>query len=377
MVEKTLQETQGQCHFAVYTKGLILRQRGNLQESLNLFQMAAALLPSDPATLKQVAKALHLLGKQEASIDVYKEVIQLVGRLWDVLYSMAQCYINLREYDQAEQYLAESLSIHPHDSVYLALGKIYTQAGRFDEAVQLYDKALIAHPKHPEILTTLGLVYLRINENEKALQLLAEALKLDPKNPKTIMAAASILQDHSDHDSALMKYRYAVQSTPNSPQVWNNIGMCFFGKQRYVASIACLKRALYLGPFEWIISYNLGLVYLNVGQHASAFHFFSAAINLKPDFAHSYMYLGLSLSRLEDFENACLAYERAIELEDEYTFRLNFGIMLAKGGHFPLAAEQLAKFEELWAEGDDATKAMDPDIEIQANLLRNICTKPT
>jgi hypothetical protein len=25
-----------------------------------------------------------------------------------------------------------------------------------------------------------------------------------------------------------------------------------------LASIACLKRALYLDPFEWIISYNLG-----------------------------------------------------------------------------------------------------------------------
>jgi Bardet-Biedl syndrome 4 protein len=34
--------------------------------------------------------------------------------------------------------------------------------------------------------------------------------------------------------------------------------MCFFGKQRFIAAIACLKKALYLGPFEWIISYNLG-----------------------------------------------------------------------------------------------------------------------
>jgi tetratricopeptide (TPR) repeat protein len=48
--------------------------------------------------------------------------------------------------------------------------------------------------------------------------------------------------------------------TPNSAQLWNNIGMCFFGKDRYVAAVACLKRALYLDPFEWIISYNLGLV---------------------------------------------------------------------------------------------------------------------
>lgn len=38
-------------------------------------------------------------------------------------------------------------------------------------------------------------------------------------------------QDHSDMDVALVKYRVAAVLTPNSPQLWNNIGMCFFGKQ--------------------------------------------------------------------------------------------------------------------------------------------------
>jgi Bardet-Biedl syndrome 4 protein len=36
---------------------------------------------------------------------------------------------------------------------------------------------------------------------------------------------------------------------PNSPHLWNNIGMCFYGKKMYIASIACLKKALYLDPF--------------------------------------------------------------------------------------------------------------------------------
>ena len=92
-------------------------------------------------------------------------------------------------------------------------------------------------------------------------------------------------------DVALRKYRIAAVQTPNSAQLWNNIGMCFFGKQRYVAvrhptiigclkslvttlnqAIACLKRALYLDPFEWIISYNLGLVHLNTGQYVFRHH---------------------------------------------------------------------------------------------------------
>jgi hypothetical protein len=32
-------------------------------------------------------------------------------------------------------------------------------------------------------------------------------------------------------DVALVKYRVAAAMCPNSPQLWNNIGMCFYGKQ--------------------------------------------------------------------------------------------------------------------------------------------------
>jgi hypothetical protein len=35
-----------------------------------------------------------------------------------------------------------------------------------------------------------------------------------------------------------------------------------------------------------------------------------ASINLKPDFPSSYMYLGMTLARLDDFENACAAYDK-------------------------------------------------------------------
>ena len=103
-----------------------------------------------------------------------------------------------------------------------------------------------SRPENAEILTTIGLLYLRQGENFKAFDYLGNSLTHDPKNAKTILAAGSIIQDHQDMDVALIKYRVAAVQTPNSAQLWNNIGMCFFGKQRYVAAIACLKKALYV-----------------------------------------------------------------------------------------------------------------------------------
>jgi Bardet-Biedl syndrome 4 protein len=74
-----------------------------------------------------------------------------------------------------------------------------------------------------------------LGENYRAFEFLGNSLTHDPKNAKTILAAGSIIQDHNDMDVALVKYRVAAVKTPNSAQLWNNIGMCFFGKRKYVA----------------------------------------------------------------------------------------------------------------------------------------------
>ena len=139
--------------------------------------------------------------------------------------------------------------------------------------------------------------------------------------------------------------------------------------RRYVAAIACLKRALYLDPFEWIISYNLGLVHLNTGQYASAFHYFSTSINLKPDFPSSYMYLGITLNRLDDFENACAAYEKAIDMEEDHLFELNYAITLFNNDEVDKARAHYAEFEKLWARLDEDTKNADQEVVEQQQAL--------
>lgn len=42
-------------------------------------------------------------------------------------------------------------------------------------------------------------------------------------------------QNHQDFDVALSKYKIAAQFLPESISMWNNIGMCFFEKKKYVA----------------------------------------------------------------------------------------------------------------------------------------------
>lgn len=368
-IEEALKGCNGMAEYPIYVKALIKRQRGEIQDSLQLFQAATCLNPHNVCNLKQVGRSLYLLGKHKAALDVYEEAQRIGIDDWEVWHNKGLCNMYLKQYEGAADCFKRANAIQRHDATYMQLGKVYTLQEEYKTAIEVYLEALEFSPENPELLTTVGLLYLRLGENYKAFDFLGNSLTHDPRNPKTILAAGSIIQDHQDMDVALVKYRVAAVQTPNSAQLWNNIGMCFFGKQRYVASIACLKRALYLDPFEWIISYNLGLVHLNTGQYASAFHYFSTSINLKPDFPSSYMYLGITLNRLDDSENACAAYEKAIDMEEDHLFELNYAITLFNNDEVDKARAHYAEFEKLWARLDEDTKNADQEVVEQQQAL--------
>lgn len=367
--DETLRTCNGLAEYALYVKALIRRQQGRIQESLLLFQAATALNPHNIANLKQVGRSLFLLGKHKAAIDVYVEAERLAPEDWELCHNKGLCYMYLKQYSEAQEALSGANRIARHDATYLQLGKLHTLQENYKAAIDVYIEALEYSPDNAELLTTVGLLYLRLGENYKAFEYLGNSLTHDPRNPKTILAAGSIIQDHNDMDVALVKYRIAAVQTPNSAQLWNNVGMCFFGKQKYVAAIACLKRALYLDPFEWIVAYNLGLVHLNTGQFASAFHYFSASINLKADFASTYMYVGITLARLEDVANACAAYEKAITMETDHLFHLNYAITLLNAHKMDKAKEHFARFEALFMALDDEMRGSDQDVVDQRSAL--------
>lgn len=80
-------------------------------------------------------------------------------------------------------------------------------------------------------------IILKIKERQyqKSFEALGTALTFQPTHYKAILGVCNMIQIHNDFDVALNKYRIAAASNPESGRLWNNIGMCFFGKKKYVA----------------------------------------------------------------------------------------------------------------------------------------------
>lgn len=110
-------------------------------------------------------------------------------------------------------------------------------------------------------------------------------------------------------------------------ELWNNIGMCFYRKNKLIAvifhihsttvgaidfnlfslfhhlfsqAISCLKKALWLCPLNFNVLYNLGVVLMTAQQFASAFQCFVSAVSVRTESAESFMMLA---SQLEVFNN--------------------------------------------------------------------------
>ncbi|XP_064013291.1 Bardet-Biedl syndrome 4 protein isoform X2 [Pogoniulus pusillus] len=341
VIKEQLQESQGLCEYAVYVQGLIFRLEGKIQESLELFQTCSILNPRSSDNLKQVARSLFLLGKHKAAIEVYNEAAKLDEKDWEISHNLGVCYMYLKHFNKARDQLNNALELNKHDLTYMMLGKIHLLEGETEKAIEVYKKAVEFSPENTELLTTLGLLYLQAT-----------------------LAAGSMMQAHGDFDVALSKYKVVATAVPESPQLWNNIGMCFYGKKKYVAAISCLKRANYLAPFDWKILYNLGLVHLTLQQYASAFHFLSAAISFQPKMGELYMLLAVALTNLDDAENAKRSYEQAAALDKSNPLiNLNYAVLLYNQGDKKGALCQYQEMErKVNALKESSTPDFDPEM---------------
>ncbi|XP_076068138.1 Bardet-Biedl syndrome 4 isoform X2 [Oratosquilla oratoria] len=365
LIKEQLEETRGMCEYANYVQGLTLRQEGKIQESFELFQLCNILNPNSAENIKQMARSLFLLGRHKLAVEAYLQAQTKTEKPdWELHHNLGVCYIYLKEYVMAQDQLSIALENNKHHQTFVMLAKLYLLENDVQSAIATYKAAVEYFPENSDLHTTLGLLYMQIGQHQKAFEHLGTALTFDAKNTRAILAAGSMMQSHQDYDVALSKYRIAVHSIPESPPIWNNIAMCFFGKKKYVAAISCLKRANYLAPFDWKILYNLGLVHLTMQQYTSAFHFLSAAVNLRPTRGHVFMLLAIALTYLDDEENARQAYEQAVSLETrDPSICVNYAIFCHNHEDDSMATRMINEFEERVVRFRQSTGA-DVDTEV-------------
>lgn len=229
-------------------------------------------------------------------------------------------------------------------------GILLVQAGRLDEGMAAYRKALELNPKFAEAYFNLGNALLRAGRVDGATAAYEKALELEPRMAAAHLNWADALLKAGRQEEAVAHYQAAAQVNPNDALMLNDLGKALSQLGRMDEAIAAFRRIVELNPTSAPSHYNLGNVLLHAGRIEEAKDQFSQALEINPDYAAAHNNLGNVLVQLGRIEEALSHYYRALEINPDYaTAHNNLGRALQRLGRDDEAAVHLQKAVELEA----------------------------
>jgi predicted O-linked N-acetylglucosamine transferase (SPINDLY family) len=257
------------------------------------------------------------------------------------------------------------------------LSVVACQSGRFEDGLELADRALRLQPGVAPIWSNRGVALKGLGRNEEARESFSQALMRQPdfaeafagraealfalgRHAETVAdcdAATALRPDYAEvyncrgnalhvlgrQEDALEAYRAATRSRMDYPEAWCNLGIALYSLGRFEDSIESCDQAIRLRPELAEAHFCRGNSLQSLGRSGEALESYGHAIRLKPDFADAYLNRGITQEALALLGEALESYGNVLRLQPNHVEALNNrGAVLHKTMRYP---EALASFD--------------------------------
>ncbi len=151
-------------------------------------------------------------------------------------------------------------------------------------------------PSSPNTHNNLGDVYGRQGDKQRSLQEFLTAISIKPNYADAYHNAGNVYRELGQTEKALEFYQKASQLNPYLWQSYQNIAAIYFDSARTEATISAkeanqkynlalenMQKALKVNPNNINLVYNLGIVYLSMGDKQKAKEIFGAILSADPN----------------------------------------------------------------------------------------------
>jgi Tfp pilus assembly protein PilF len=183
-------------HITMFDIGLVYYYRGRYDQAVDYLQRAIKLKPGYAPAINSLGNTYSAMGEWDKAIEAYERIIEdaFYGTPHFALSNMALAYYQKKQPDQAERYFLEALKMNPDFINALAgLGVLYTEQGRYGEAVSRLERAVRKEPKVAQLHLHLGRAYRGGGNNVRAKAEFARAAELEPDSPLAAEAQRELL----------------------------------------------------------------------------------------------------------------------------------------------------------------------------------------
>jgi tetratricopeptide (TPR) repeat protein len=165
-------------------------------------------------------------------------------------------------------------------------------------------------------LSDAGRVYQRAGRFEQAIAIWERAMKLDPDFREAPYFLSVALEQVGQHERSLEVLKSLVQAQPDFAQALNNLGYAWAQKgENLEQAVVLLQRAVSLEPANGDFIDSLGWAHFRLGQLGEARGHLERAARLRPDEPTILEHLGDVYAALGEVELASGIYRRALNLK--------------------------------------------------------------
>jgi tetratricopeptide (TPR) repeat protein len=333
----------------------------DLEESVGLFEEAAARGMDHPAYHVNFGNVLAQLGRVERAETEYRRALEIDPEVTHALYGLAQLALARGEPEAARVHLEQAAGIAPwHGQVHTLLAQTYQRLGRPEDAEREL-KAAGAHPEaaqaadpileqvEAEAVTSLAYTrrarrLAREGRFAEAEALYREVLEIRPAKAADYSNLGGTLAGQGKIDDAIQLYEKALALDDDDPYALNNLAMALAQKGDREGAVELLERALAIEPTYPEAHHNLGLVRAGQRRFAEAVEHYRQALFHDPSWAPAHNDMGTALAALGDLDGALRHWRQALEIDPRQLSALyNLSVALARRGDHAEAIGRLRR----------------------------------
>lgn len=213
------------------------------------------------------------------------------------------------------------------------------QAGRLDQAEQLYRNVLQINPRHADALHLLGVAALQRGKLDQAVDLITKAIAENDKVPAFHNNLGNALKEQGRLDDAAASYRQTLTLKPDHVDAHYNLGLVFQAQNKLAEAAASYRQALTLKPNHVQALLCLGNVLQTEGRTEEALASYRRALSVKPDFAEVHNNIGSLLRAQGRLEDAAASYRQALAIKPDLAeAHANLGLVFLESEQLDEAA---------------------------------------
>ena len=180
--------------------------------------MLDASVPAEARKEFEKADEALATGKRERieeGIRHLEKAISLYPNFLEAQLRLGAAYMDLHEWDKAEQALRRALEINPRTAnAYFALGEIYWRQKKYSEAEKILREGLGIEDRSWRGHFTLGRVYWSKGDLAKAGPQVGLAIQLNPNFAEAHLLAGNILLRVNKREDALVEFQEYLRLAP-------------------------------------------------------------------------------------------------------------------------------------------------------------------